>query len=142
MIYFITKDESEITYIHCKDRIIKHNRGIEQVMDWLCHSNGATLKGQKQGTRDLTKMSKKVPIVLYIEGEECIFFLIRNKDQQWWINSSCVNFYLSIQDRVFIDYSHHQFMYIDASYYSFHQQMNRCSEIKKQLQDTYFLLNF
>ncbi|MEG0423605.1 MAG: competence protein ComK [Erysipelotrichaceae bacterium] len=135
MIYYLTYQEREqITKIHDHHRIIESKNSIDKVMDMLCHQQASTLKGQRQGIRDLTKFVNKVPIVLNIEGHGCIFFSVRNKKQIWWFNYSYINFYINMEEGLLVDYGDHKLCVLDVSYYVFHHQMKRCNEIKQKLQ--------
>lgn len=112
------------------------NKNVHKIMDFNCKYYGSSYQGRCEGTKYLTGIKSKFPIIVE-ESRNLIFFptgSIRNKENAW-ISLNKIKSYKQHFYGTTIQFQNEQKIDVPTSYYSVENQFCRATMLKAKLYD-------
>lgn len=119
------------TYVYEKDKTFIVNKLPNEIIKYSCEYFGSSFKGRVEGTRYLTGITHKSPIIIE-ESKEIIFFPISSPRLNTcsWIRSKYINSYYKDNNTCILNIINGDKLRINCSYDIVNNQVLRSSRLE------------
>ncbi|MDD3340695.1 MAG: competence protein ComK [Bacilli bacterium] len=117
-----------------EDRVFMINKNTTDIINHSCKYFGSSLVGRKEGTKALTGVSYKAPIIIE-ETQSIIFFPTSSPrfDNCSWISLNHINDYFRANQMSLVTFKNGQSLEIDISFGSLENQVLRATRLESIL---------
>ncbi|RAK19513.1 competence protein ComK [Anoxybacillus vitaminiphilus] len=108
-----------------------------EIIKQSCHYYGSSLKGRKDGTREIIGVTHKAPIAIEPLNEIYFFPTTSPNDPRCvWLSHFHVFKYEPMQgEKTCVYFNHEKSIYLDVSYHSFVNQLYRTAQLRTKLSE-------
>lgn len=127
-LYIVKKDEG-IEVFEIDNTIFLKDKTIKKFLNDSCTFYGSSLKGRQKGSESLITDTYKLPIIIK-DRKLLVLFPIKEGKNTIWINyNNIIDYHQISKVKVLIEFKNKQTVHFNTSYYSFHQQILKCSRL-------------
>ncbi len=131
--------DSECSKIYEEEAEYIVHKNVHKIIDYNCKFYGSSYRGRCEGTKYLTGIKSKFPIIIE-ESRNMIFFPTNSNRnaENIWISLDKIKTYEKNYYGTTIEFHNHKKIHIPASFYSIDNQYYRASMLKTKLYDRKF----
>ncbi len=129
--YYLNESNNDLIVNELGEEHIINDLSEKKVLEQSCLYYGCSLKGRKDGTKNLINEKYKVPVMVN-EKKLLTFFSIisRGNTTTVWLSYNNIESYHQIsKNKVLINFKNNYSKTFHTSYYVFHHQILKCSRL-------------
>jgi competence protein ComK len=127
---------NEVSKVYEKEEEYYVRKSSNKIIDSNCRYYGSSYKGRCEGTKYLTGIKSKFPVIIE-ESRNMIFFPTGSSrnDKNCWISLNNILSYNKDNNGTLITFKNNKNIPIDISFYSLDNQYYRATMLKSKLND-------
>lgn len=130
--YYIREKDDHLYINELGEEFENKEERLKNILETSCLFYGSTLKGRKEGTKNLINEVYKLPIIINDAKLLIIFPLVslRSDKSIWLVYNNIKEYHQINKSKVLVTFKNNSTTIIKVSYYRFHMQILKCSRLE------------